>query len=219
VSGDAEIDPVPLGEVLFFLADAVERRRQEPTGDDLLSRLVADIDPDDPEALTSMEATFFAGLLLLAGNETTTNLIGNAAAALHANPDQADLLREQPDLVPAMIEEVLRWDPPAQAVARMTTHPVTLGDVDLPVGAMLLVSVAAANRDPVRFEDPDRFWIERRTTDHLGFGHGIHHCIGAALARLEGRIVFDTLLEQNITLTPAPGTERIDSCILRGFAT
>lgn len=219
VSGDAESDPVPLGEVLFFLADAVERRRQEPTGEDLLSRLVIDINPDDPEALTAMEATFFAGLLLLAGNETTTNLIGNTAAALHAHPDQADLLTEQPALVPGLIEEVLRFDPPAQAVARMTTTATQLGDVDLPAGAMMLVSVAAANRDPARFEDPDRFLIQRGSTDHLGFGHGIHHCIGAALARLEARIVFEALIDAGIDLTPDGTPERTDSVLLRGFTT
>lgn len=219
VSGDSIIDPAPLGEVLFFLTEAVERRRHDPGGDDLLSRLVADIDPDDPEALTVMEAVFFAGLLLLAGNETTTNLIGNGAAALAAHPDQAAILAARPELIPAAIEEVLRWDPPAQGVCRMTTRPVTIGDVELPQGAMLILSFAAANRDPERFDDPDEFQIERHPTEHFGFGHGIHHCIGAALARLEVRIVAETLLDRRIRLEPRGGAQHIDSVLLRGFST
>jgi cytochrome P450 len=214
-------DPVEaqqtLAEMFMYLADVVERRRHQP-GDDLISRLVAGADPDDPDSLSAIEITLFAVLLLVAGNETTTNLLGNGAAAFAAHPDQAQLLADQPDLLPAAIEEVLRWDGPIQALFRSTTRPVTLAGVELPAGAMLLVSFAAANRDPRHFGDPDGFDITRRPTDHLAFGHGIHYCLGASLARLEARLVGETLAARDVTLRPAPGARRVDSIILRGFA-
>jgi cytochrome P450 len=214
-------DPVEaqqtLAEMFMYLADVVERRRHQP-GDDLISRLVAGADPDDPDSLTAIEITLFAVLLLVAGNETTTNLLGNGAAAFAAHPDQAQLLVDQPDLLPAAIEETLRWDGPIQALFRSTTRPVTLAGVDLPANAMLLVSFAAANRDPRHFPDADRFDIGRRPTDHLAFGHGIHYCLGASLARLEARLVGETLLARDLVLRPAPGARRVDSSILRGFA-
>src|SRR5690606_8104888 len=126
-----------LTEMFLYLADVVERRRRE-SGDDLISRLVAGSDLDDPDALSSIEITLFAVLLLVAGNETTTNLLGNGAAALATHPDQARLLHDQPDLLPAAIEEILRWDSPVQGLFRGTPRAVTLAGVDLPAGAMLL---------------------------------------------------------------------------------
>lgn len=207
-----------LGEMFMYLAEVVERRRTEP-GSDLISRLVATSDADDPDALTAPEITLFAILLLVAGNETTTNLIGNGAAALAAHPDQADVLDQHPELLPAAIEEVLRWDAPVQGLFRATTRPVTIADVDLPAGAMLLASFAAANRDPRHFPDPDHFDITRRPGDHLAFGHGIHYCLGASLARMEARILGETLQQRNLSLHPAGHAARVDSIILRGFAT
>ena len=206
-----------LGEMFMYLADVVERRRRQP-GDDLISRLVAGADPDDPDSLSSVEITFFAVLLLVAGNETTTNLLGNGAAAFSAHPDQGRLLREQPDLLGPAIEEILRWDAPVQGLFRSTTRPVTLAGIDLPAGAMVLVSFAAANRDSRHFPDADRFDIGRRPSDHLAFGHGIHYCLGASLARLEARLVGETLAARDVRLEPAPGAQRVDSMILRGFA-
>ncbi len=205
-----------LTEMFLYLADVVERRRREP-GDDLISRLVAGSDPDDPDALSSIEITLFAVLLLVAGNETTTNLLGNGAAALAAHPDQARLLHDQPDLLPAAIEEILRWDSPVQGLFRGTTRAVTLAGVDLPAGAMLLVSFAAANRDSRHFPDADRFDIRRRPTDHVAFGHGIHYCLGASLARLEARLVGEALLARDARLEPLPGASRVESSLLRGF--
>jgi cytochrome P450 len=206
-----------IGEMFVYLADMVERRRHDP-GDDLISRLVGGVEPDDPDALSFVEITLFAILLLVAGNETTTNLIGNAAAAFAAHPDQANLLSQRPDLLPAAIEEVLRWDAPVQGLFRATTRPVTLAGVDLPADALVLVSFASANRDSRHFDDADCFDIERRSTDHLAFGHGIHYCLGASLARLEARIIGETLLRRGVHLVPLGGAERIDSVILRGFA-
>src|SRR5690606_2143 len=114
-----------LAEMFMYLADVVERRHREP-GDDLISRLVASAYPDDPDSLSSIEITLFAVLLLVAGNETTTNLIGNGAAALAAHPDQAGLLADRPDLLPAAVEEILRWDAPVQGLFRSTTRATTL---------------------------------------------------------------------------------------------
>jgi cytochrome P450 len=205
-----------LAEMFVYLTEVVERRRREP-GDDLISRLVGGARPDDPDSLNSIEITLFAVLLLVAGNETTTNLIGNGAAALAAHPDQARLLRSQPDLLAAAVEEILRWDAPVQGLFRATTRATTLAGVDLPAGAMVLVSFAAANRDDRHFPDADRFDIRRRPADHLAFGHGIHYCLGASLARLEARVVGETLLSRGVRLEPAPGARRVDSILLRGF--
>ena len=154
----------------------------------------------------------------LAGNETTTNLIGNGAAAFASHPDQAALLAERPELLPGAVEEVLRWDAPVQSLFRATTQPVTVAGVDLPAQAMLLVSFAAANRDGRHFPDADRFDIERQTKDHLAFGHGIHFCLGAALARLEARVLGETLMTRNLRLQATAGAQRVDSTLLRGFA-
>lgn len=205
-----------LAEMFMYLADVVERRHREP-GDDLISRLVASAYPDDPDSLSSIEITLFAVLLLVAGNETTTNLIGNGAAALAAHPDQAGLLADRPDLLPAAVEEILRWDAPVQGLFRSTTRATTLAGVDIPAGAMILASFAAANRDSRHFPDADRFDITRRPGDHLAFGHGIHYCLGASLARLEARLVGETLAARGAHLKPAPGARRVDSMILRGF--
>ena len=207
-----------LAEMFVYLADVVERRRHEPGGD-LISRLVTSSDPDDPEALTAPEITLFAILLLVAGNETTTNLIGNGATALVSHPDQARLLADRPDLLPAAIEEVLRWDAPVQGLFRATTRPATVAGVDLPAGAVLLASFAAANRDPRHFPEADRFDITRRPGDHLAFGHGIHYCLGASLARMEARILGETLQRRSLTLQPVGTATRVDSMILRGFTT
>jgi cytochrome P450 len=206
-----------LTEMFMYLADVVERRRRD-AGDDLISRLVAGSAPDDPDGLSSAEITLFAVLLLVAGNETTTNLLGNGAAAFAAHPDQAMVLRDQPELLGPAIEEVLRWDAPVQGLFRSTTRSVALAGVDLPAGAMVLVSFAAANRDSRHFTDADTFDIRRRPTDHVAFGHGIHYCLGASLARLEARLVGETLAARDARLEPAPGARRVDSTILRGFA-
>jgi cytochrome P450 len=211
------IEAIPtLAEMFTFIATVVEERRREP-GADMISLLVNGSDPDDPDAISPIEITLFAILLLVAGNETTTNLIGNGLAALWAHPDQAGRLREDPDLLPPAIEEVLRWDAPVQGLFRATTRPVTLGGVDLPKGDTILISFASANRDPRHFPDAERFDIERRPVDHLAFGHGIHHCLGAALARLEARIVGETLLSRDLRLVRNGEPTRGVSPILRGF--
>jgi cytochrome P450 len=205
-------------EMFGYLAEVVADREANPT-DDLIGRLVAishDSDADE-EPLTSTEITFFAILLLVAGNETTTNLIGNGYAGLLDHPDEARRLRHDPTLVPAAIEESLRYDGPIQALFRGATEPVTVAGVDIPTGATVMVAFAAANRDPAKFPDPDRFDLDRNPHDHLGLGHGIHYCLGASLARLEARIVAETLLERTRAIEPTGPGRRVEGLVLRGY--
>ncbi len=136
----------------------------------------------------------FIVLLLLAGNETTTNLIGNGTLALMRHPEQLALLRREPQLLPRAIEEMLRYDPPVQSSGRFTTATVRLGGTEIPAGALAVMILAAANRDPAHFRDPERFDITREPNDHLAFGEGIHFCVGAPLARLEARVAFEEML-------------------------
>lgn len=204
-------------EMLAYLGEVVAERQTRPS-EDLIGRLVAaSHDDGEEEPLTALEITMFVILLLVAGNETTTNLVGNGYAALLGHPDVARRLRADPSLVPAVIEETLRYDGPIQALFRGTTADVCLAGVDIPAGATVMVAFAAANRDPARFADPDRFDPERDAHDHVGFGHGIHYCLGASLARLEARIVAETLLARTRSVEPTGEPTRVDSVILRGF--
>jgi cytochrome P450 len=209
----------PIFEMFGYLDEVVAERQARPS-DDLIGRLVAagreDHDGDEP--LSPLEITMFAILLLVAGNETTTNLVGNAFAALAAHPQQAKMLRADPAMVPAVIEETLRYDGPVQALFRGATKDTRLAGADIPAGATLMVCFAAANRDPAHFADPDRFDPERDVHDHLGFGHGIHYCLGASLARLEARIIAESLLQRTRTLQVTGPPLRIDSLVLRGFS-
>jgi cytochrome P450 len=205
-------------ELVTFMAEEVERRRVDP-GNDLISRLVAGSSAEDPEGLTAEEITVIAILLLVAGNETTTNLIGNVAGALAAHPEQANRLWVAPDLLPAAIEEVLRWDSPVQGILRGTTRETSLAGVELPAGATVLVCFAAANRDPSHFDQPDLFDIGRRSNDHFAFGNGIHFCLGASLARLEARLAFESIRNAGMRLAPSEGMVRGGSgFMLRGFS-
>lgn len=169
----------------YFHALAAERRRQP--GEDLLSRLVQI--EEDGDSLTGDELVSTCILLLVAGHETTTNLIVNGVHALLRNPDRLAALRDDPSRAPAVVEEVLRYDPPVQLTSRVTRSPVQIGAVDAPENAMLLVLIGAANRDPAVFSDPERFDDTRpNNAQHLSFAAGPHFCLGAGLARLEGAI-------------------------------
>ena len=201
VSGDNTLPGTPLPDEFHaatkalrdYFAEEIERRRKQP-GTDLVSALVAA--HDDAEAMTADELLAFVLLLLLAGNETTTNLIGNGMLALGRSPEQMDLLRQQRDLMPRAIEEILRYDGPVQSTIRFTTENVNLGGTDLPANLGCFIIVAAANRDPAQFADPDRFDITREPRDHVALGEGIHFCIGAPLARMEGAIAIGAMLER-----------------------
>ncbi|MFF7367753.1 cytochrome P450 family protein [Streptomyces tricolor] len=173
-------------EVHDCLRALVARKRTEG-GDDLTSALIVARDEDD--RLSEDELVSMLALLLSAGHETTVNLLGSSVLALLRHPDQLALLQREPERWPDAVEEVLRWDGPIQnAIWRFTRKPVTIGDVTIPAGEAVALSVAAADRDPDRFPGGDTFDVTRGERAHLAFGHGIHHCLGAPLARLEARI-------------------------------
>jgi cytochrome P450 len=208
-----------LADVRAFFADEIEKRRQNPT-DDLIGVLVTA--HEESESLSASELLAFVILLLLAGNETTTNLIGNGMLALAQNPAQLDLLRQDPALMPYAIEEMLRYDGPVQSTARHPNEEVEVAGTVLKPGTMVIVMIAAANRDPAQFADPDRFDITRALNEHLAFGDGIHYCLGAALARMEGAIAFGIALERFPRLRLAEPSAPITykgSYFLRGIAT
>ncbi len=181
-----------IDELSDYIEAAAEERRVEPR-QDLISVLVA---KEAEDALTLDEVIGFVILMLVAGNETTTNLIGNTAIALLDNPDQLSAVQAEPALIPDLVEEALRYASPVQLLFRQTLREVKLAGVTLPAGAIVLPSYAAANRDPARFPDPDRFDVKRNAQGHLAFGLGIHFCLGAGLARLEARVVFEGLVSR-----------------------
>jgi cytochrome P450 len=187
----------------FFIGE-IDRRRREP-GEDLISALVTA--HDEAEALSAEELLAFVLLLLLAGNETTTNLIGNGMLALGRNPDQLEVLRGDRSLMSRAVEEMLRYDGPVQSTVRHNHERVEVGGAVFEPEMMVFVILAAANRDPDHFDRPDVFDITREPNGHLAFGNGIHFCLGAALARLEGAIAFGSLIERFPRLRLAdPGT-------------
>ncbi len=186
-----------------YLQRLVQSKREAP-GEDLLSGLVHTSDEDD-DRFTEQELVSMAFLLLVAGHETTVNLIANGTRALLHNPDQLRALRENPDGVPAAVEEFLRYDGPVGwATVRYTEEPVRIAGVEIPAGELVYIALNAANRDPERYADPDTLDVTGDASGHLAFGHGIHYCVGAPLARLEADIAFRTLLRRFPDLGPSP---------------
>ena len=201
-----------------YLSRLVESKRENPA-DDLLSALVHPA--GEADRLTGPELRSMAFLLLVAGHETTVNLIGNGVAMLLRNPGQLAALRADPSLMPGAVEEFLRHEGPLNiATYRYTTQPLELGGVRIPAGEFVMVSLASANRDGTRFADADRVDITRNPVGHLAFGHGIHYCIGAPLARMEGEIAIGRLLERfpDLALARDPGQLRWrPSTLMRGL--
>jgi cytochrome P450 len=185
-------------ERAYFKARYEELRRKP--GNDLMSML---IQAQEKDALSFDEVAGFFNLLLLAGNETTTNLIGNGLNALMRHPEQLRALRDAPALISGAIEEILRWDCPVQATGRNVAVDCELGGTRMRRGMMVVVLNGAANRDPAAFPDSDRFDIRRDPNDHVAFGEGVHFCLGAALARLEGSIAIEAVLARFPRLRPA----------------
>jgi cytochrome P450 len=180
-------------EMEGYLKQVVEQRRREP-GDDMVSGLLAA--RLEGEALSDEELMSFLFALLAAGVETTVNLLGNAALLLADNPELLERLRAEPALIASFIEEVLRYEAPAQSTFRLTTSEVELGGVKLPAHSVLILLLGSACRDEQYVPDAERFVLGRKEPGNLPFGHGIHFCLGASLARLEARVVLETLLSR-----------------------
>ncbi|MFI6100818.1 cytochrome P450 [Lentzea sp. NPDC051213] len=204
-------------QMTALFRDLVERKRVEPGGD-LLSALVHASDNED--RLTEDEVVNNAILLVVAGHETTVNLIGSGAELLLREHDTRRRLVAEPGLVPKAVEELLRLSSPlAIATTRFTAQAITFGDVTVPAGEILLVALGGANRDPSRFDNPDELQLDRGP-GHLAFGHGIHHCIGAGLARIEGEIALHQLLHRfpgYVGAVPAEQLRRRRSFMVSGF--
>ncbi|MEU0334317.1 cytochrome P450 [Streptomyces sp. NPDC006193] len=184
-------------EMNGYMLEHIRARRARP-GDDLTSRLIAA--EVDGVRLADQEMVGFVALLLVAGHITTTALLGNAVVAFDRHPGVHAALRADPARIPAAVEEVLRWLPPFPELGRRVTRPVVLGGHEIPADALLMAHLGAANRDPARFGEPDVFDIGRTPNPHLTFGHGIHFCFGAPLARLEARIALHMLNKRFRTL-------------------
>jgi cytochrome P450 len=177
-------------ELVEYLKDIIEARRKEPQ-DDLISALVAAQDADD--SLDDYEVLATCALILGAGHETTTNLIGNGMRALLEDPPAFERLRREPGLLPSAVEELLRYDSPVQVTSRVPLEDVEIQGVRIPKGDEVNTLIGSANRDPAQFSDAHRLVLDRPENRHLSFGHGAHFCLGAPLARLEGEIAFGAL--------------------------
>ncbi len=219
VQGRRERAQAGLGELSGYLADLVRHyRNSSTTEDNLICSLIDAAEGDD--TLTDDEITGTCILLLFGGHETTTNLIGNGLRALLNHPDQLDILRRSPQrgFLRAAVEEILRFDGPSKMQVRMAAGDITLRGLTIRRHDMVYLVQAAANRDPEVFANPDRFDIRRNPTAHVGFGFGLHYCLGAAVARLEGAIALDALVRRLPGLRPGPqGEEWHPTLISRGM--
>ncbi|MFS8102806.1 cytochrome P450 [Lentzea alba] len=209
------------GAMAAFLHAHVEKVAAEEPDDTFFSALVhAD---DSGDRLNTQELVSMAFLLLVAGHETTVNLIGNAVLSLLRNPDQLEILKDRPELIPASGEEFLRLEGPVNiATFRYTKEPIELGGVTIPENEIIMVSLVAANRDPERYENADQLDVTRSAQGHVAFGHGIHFCLGAPLARLEFDVALTQLLARFPKLQLAAEPETLvwrDSTLIRGLHT
>ena len=218
---DADLDDATIQRGLLafmslvnYLNGIFEERRAAPR-DDLLSALLAAEEAGDRLSEEELRATVV--LLFVAGHETTMNLIGNGTVAMLRQRDQWDLLTQDPSLAPTAVEECLRFDGPVHLTARTATVPTQVADVLVEPGQGLVTLLAAANRDPARYPDPDRLDITRPDNHHLTFSQGAHYCLGAALARLEGQEVFKALAARFPRLELAEEPVHREHFVLRGY--
>lgn len=197
-----------------YFVEHIERRRRDPK-DDLISALVGA--EEGEVALSPAETLRFTVLLLVAGNETTTNLMGNTMVSLLGEPEQFARVQANPGLVPNLVEEGLRHDGPVHMVFRETVQDAEIAGTKIPEGSLVLPILASANRDRSQFSDPDRFDIDRDTKGHVALGLGVHYCLGSSLARLEARVGFEELFKRVRELQfDTDAVEYVDSFMVRG---
>jgi cytochrome P450 len=208
-----------IGELVGYIRNLLVDKRSRPA-DDLLSALL-DV-REDTDRLTEDELVSMVFLMLIAGHETTVNLIANGVYLLLTHPEQLEQVRADPTLLGGAVEEFLRYESPVQtSTFRVTTEPVVYAGVEIPAGEPVLISLLSANRDQKVFTDADRLDVARREAGHIAFGHGVHFCIGAALARLEGRIAIGALLARFPRLRLAVPVEELQwrpGMLIRGLA-
>ena len=205
-------------EFKAYLKDVLADRRRHPEryGEDVMAELLAA--EEDGDRLSETELVQNCIFLLNAGHETTTNLVGNGVNALLDFPNQLKRLQEQPELIDSAIEEMLRFDSPLQIGNRGVSEAIEIGGVTMPPGTQIMTSIGGANRDPAQFPDPDRFDIARAPNRHVAFAAGIHACLGAPLARMEGRIAIGQLVERFPDLRRAGDVVRGGRARFRGLA-
>jgi len=194
--GDAELGREPPFDMLGYARALIDEKRSRPADDLLSAAICARLDDEDPPALTDDELLMFFSLLFAAGSETTRNAMSGGLAALLGHPDQLDALRADPALMTPAVEEVLRWTTPSASKRRTATTGTDLGGRRIAPGDKVVVWEASANRDDLVFDRPMEFDITRQPNPHLGFGHGVHFCLGANLARLEIRVFYDELFRR-----------------------
>lgn len=198
-----------------YFATLINERRTHP-GDDLLSRLIAA--EEEGQVLSQGELISTCILLLVAGHETTVNLIGGGALALMEHPDQLDRLRSDPSVGRTAVEELLRYVCPVQLTGRIATEAMEVGGVGIEAGDFTMLLIGSANRDPDVFDQPEELDIARTENPHLGFGFGLHHCLGAPLARLESQVALETLLGRAELGGRVGPLVQKDNIVLRGLA-
>lgn len=216
VLSDEEIEGIrgAWDSVYEYFDAVIDERRADPK-DDLISSLIAA--RDEGNKLTHEEVLLTLLLLLVAGNETTRNLIGNGMLALLNHPDQLAKLRDDPGLMESAVNEMLRFDSPVQLDGRFVEEDVVIGSKSIKAGSQVLCSLGAANRDPKVFSEPDRFDISRNDAANLAFGRGIHYCLGASLAMLEAKLAFSGILNRYSSIRLAEQPEYRDQLVLRGL--
>ncbi|MGW2341631.1 cytochrome P450 family protein [Streptomyces sp. NPDC001661] len=218
-AGEPDVIDAASHAMAEYMSGLIDAKRRDP-GSSLLDRLVAARDGED--RLSEDELVSLAVLLLVAGHETTTHALGNAVLALLRHPAQLDRLRRAPDGIPGALDELLRYDSAVStSTFRFTAEACALGGVQIPSGVPVLVAIGAANRDPARFPDPDRLDLDRDAAAHLAFGHGIHRCVGAPLAKAEMEIVLRALVARRSGLQLTVPEDQLTWCrtrLVRGLS-